>query len=80
MGFLAKLLAPFRSARIRWPQIEPQGLVWHEFESKRGITDETDDVRPWNLGHHPSESFYSRAEPDFEATRRRFNRLASKFE
>ena len=69
--------ASVRGRAMKWPDVDPS-KTFREIEREYGITKETDDVRPWNLGHHPSESYYSWPEPDFEATRREFDRIAKK--
>jgi hypothetical protein len=66
--------------RLRWPNIDPFKVIWHEIEEKENITREADDERPWNLGHHPSRSFYGKREPDFEVTRKKFDKTAAKLQ
>ena len=62
---------------MRWPQVN-LNKTFREIEAEHGITEERDDVRPWHLGHHPSKSYYSKPAPDFEETRREFDRKVKK--
>jgi hypothetical protein len=69
-----------RTLRVKWPTIDPR-KTFCEIEKEYGISldAERDDVRDWDLGHQPSKSYYDNSEPDFEATKRAFNRIAKRY-
>jgi len=65
---------------MKWPEFDPQE-PFEEMEKRLGITRETDDIRPFSLGAHPSASFYSQKEPKIDLARMRaiFDRIAERY-
>jgi hypothetical protein len=63
--------------RMKWPKVDLT-KTFREIEKEYDITEERDDERPWNLGHHPSKSYYSKPEPDFGETRKEYDEKVKK--
>jgi hypothetical protein len=66
---------------MQWPKVDPRKSIC-EIEEELGIsdTDERNDIRPTDLGNHPSKSYYSGPEPDFDAMRSKFDQVAKKYD
>lgn len=65
------------------PKIKP-GQTFEDVESAEGITKEVNDIRPRNLGCHPSQSFYREwglnlSTKKLVKSRQQFDRVAMRY-
>ena len=68
---------------MKWPKIE-RGQTFEDVEAKAGVVKETHDMRPEQLGNHPSDSYYSDREVmvgthQLLRVRRQFDRIAVRY-
>lgn len=65
---------------MNWPKVDPNE-PFEDMEKRLGITKETDDVRPTQLGAHPSQSYYCNTEKkiSLKAMRAKFDNIAVRY-
>lgn len=63
---------------MKWPYFDPDKTI-AEIEGQFSILEEIDDDFHFDLGAHPSKSFYRNPEPDFDAMRAKFDATAKKY-
>lgn len=65
---------------MNWPKVNSKE-PFERVEKRLGIKDEINDIRPSQLGAHPSSSFYSKKEGkiDLESMRAKYEKVAQKY-
>ena len=65
---------------MKWPKVNSKE-PFEDIEKRLGIEEEINDIRPSQLGAHPSSSFYSNIEEeiDLESMRAKYDKVAQKY-